>query len=118
MVIVDTTVWIDYFRGSENPETNWLDAHLTRQLWCMREGQNFSSCWRNCGGRAPRRLRSRYSFVILLVALKESVSELQASLRSLCHSWGLFFTGQMSDKEACRDFLLTIRIRRIWCRRM
>src|SRR5258708_18546316 len=81
MVIVDTTVWIDYFRGSENPETNWLDAHLTRQLWCMREGQNFSSCWRNCGGRAPRRLRSRYSFVILLVALKESASELQASLR-------------------------------------
>src|SRR5260370_989985 len=86
MVVVDTTVWVDYFRGSENPETNWLDAQLTRQLWCMREGQNFSSCWRNCGGRATRRLRSRYSFVILLVALKESVSELQASHRSLCHS--------------------------------
>ena len=37
--------------------------------------------------------------------------------RSLCHSWGLFFTGMMSDKEACRDFLLTIRIRPICCRR-
>jgi predicted nucleic acid-binding protein len=31
MVIVDTTVWIDYLRGAENPETNWLDANLTQQ---------------------------------------------------------------------------------------
>ncbi len=26
MVIVDTTVWVDYFRGVKNPETDWLDA--------------------------------------------------------------------------------------------
>ena len=26
MVIVDTTVWIDYFRGVENPQSLWLDA--------------------------------------------------------------------------------------------
>jgi len=31
MVVVDTTVWIDYLRGSENPETLWLDRELTRQ---------------------------------------------------------------------------------------
>jgi hypothetical protein len=31
MVIVDTTVWIDYLRGTENPETVWLDGALTRQ---------------------------------------------------------------------------------------
>jgi len=31
MVIVDTTVWIDYLRGSNNPETNWLDQELTHQ---------------------------------------------------------------------------------------
>ncbi len=31
MVIVDTTVWIDYLRGAENPETAWLDRELTRQ---------------------------------------------------------------------------------------
>jgi hypothetical protein len=31
MVIVDTTVWIDYLRGTENPETNWLDRELQRQ---------------------------------------------------------------------------------------
>ena len=31
MVIVDTTVWIDYLRGTGNPETNWLDQELTRQ---------------------------------------------------------------------------------------
>lgn len=32
MVIVDTTVWVDYFRGTSNPETDWLDrqAHKTR----------------------------------------------------------------------------------------
>lgn len=25
MVIVDTTVWVDYLRGVRNPETDWLD---------------------------------------------------------------------------------------------
>ena len=31
MVIVDTTVWIDYFQGVKNPETDWLDGELDRQ---------------------------------------------------------------------------------------
>jgi predicted nucleic acid-binding protein len=31
MVIIDTTVWIDYLRGAENPETHWLDRELQRQ---------------------------------------------------------------------------------------
>lgn len=31
MVIVDTTVWIDYFQGARNPETDWLDIELDRQ---------------------------------------------------------------------------------------
>ena len=31
MVIVDTTVWIDYLQGVHNPETNWLDAELDHQ---------------------------------------------------------------------------------------
>jgi len=31
MVIVDTTVWIDYLRGAENSETLWLDRELQRQ---------------------------------------------------------------------------------------
>ena len=31
MVIVDTTVWVDYFRGISNAETDWLDAELDRQ---------------------------------------------------------------------------------------
>ena len=31
MVIVDTTVWIDYFQGARNPETDWLNAQLDRQ---------------------------------------------------------------------------------------
>lgn len=31
MVIVDTTVWIDYLRGTDNAETGWLDQKLTHQ---------------------------------------------------------------------------------------
>jgi predicted nucleic acid-binding protein len=31
VVIVDTTVWVDYFQGAQNPETNWLNAELDRQ---------------------------------------------------------------------------------------
>ncbi len=31
MIIVDTTVWIDYLGGVVNPETTWLDRALTQQ---------------------------------------------------------------------------------------
>jgi predicted nucleic acid-binding protein len=31
MVIVDTTVWIDYLRGASNHETAWLDRELKQQ---------------------------------------------------------------------------------------
>ena len=31
MIIVDTTVWIDYLRGAKNPQTGWLDRELTHQ---------------------------------------------------------------------------------------
>lgn len=31
MVIVDPTVWVDYRRGVENPETEWLNLELDRQ---------------------------------------------------------------------------------------
>jgi predicted nucleic acid-binding protein len=31
MVIVDTTVWVDYLTEVENPETEWLERELTRQ---------------------------------------------------------------------------------------
>lgn len=31
MVIVDTTVWIDFFSGVANPQADWLDRELTRQ---------------------------------------------------------------------------------------
>jgi predicted nucleic acid-binding protein len=29
MTIVDTTVWIDYFRGTTTPQVEWLEANLT-----------------------------------------------------------------------------------------
>lgn len=53
MVIIDTTVWIDYFNGQENPETEWLDARadtnrlgltdviLSEVLQGIREDQRF-----------------------------------------------------------------------------
>jgi len=31
VVIVDSTVWVDYFNGLHNPETDWLDTELDRQ---------------------------------------------------------------------------------------
>jgi hypothetical protein len=31
MVIVDTTVWIDYLGGITNPETQWLDNEVGKQ---------------------------------------------------------------------------------------
>lgn len=31
MVIVDTTVWIDYFHGTKNPQSLWLDAEAQRK---------------------------------------------------------------------------------------
>ncbi len=31
MVIVDTTVWIDYLNGARTPQTDWLDAELERE---------------------------------------------------------------------------------------
>lgn len=31
VVIIDTTVWIDYFQGVTNPETAWLHLELDRQ---------------------------------------------------------------------------------------
>jgi predicted nucleic acid-binding protein len=31
MVIVDTTVWVDYFNGTANAHTHWLERELARQ---------------------------------------------------------------------------------------
>lgn len=31
MVIVDTTVWVDYLRGSRTPQVEWFDAALDRR---------------------------------------------------------------------------------------
>lgn len=31
MVIVDTTVWVDYFNGAANPHTDWLERELDQQ---------------------------------------------------------------------------------------
>jgi predicted nucleic acid-binding protein len=31
MIIVDTTVWIDYLNGAKTPQTDWLDTEIERQ---------------------------------------------------------------------------------------
>ena len=32
MLIVDTTVWVDYFNGQINPETDYLDCVMSKEL--------------------------------------------------------------------------------------
>lgn len=31
MIIVDTTVWMDYLQGTSTPHADWLEAQLTRE---------------------------------------------------------------------------------------
>jgi predicted nucleic acid-binding protein len=31
VIIVDTTIWVDYLRGTRTPHTDWLEAQLTRE---------------------------------------------------------------------------------------
>jgi predicted nucleic acid-binding protein len=31
VVIVDTTVWVDYLRGTNTPQTTWLDREIERR---------------------------------------------------------------------------------------
>jgi predicted nucleic acid-binding protein len=31
MVIIDTTVWVDYLKGRLNPETQWFDRNVGRE---------------------------------------------------------------------------------------
>lgn len=31
MIIVDTTVWVDFLKGTSNAETQWLDANVGRR---------------------------------------------------------------------------------------
>jgi predicted nucleic acid-binding protein len=35
LILVDSSVWIDYFRGVANPQTAVLDALLDRELLCI-----------------------------------------------------------------------------------
>ena len=32
MILVDSSVWIEYFNGKINPQTDWLDAALGREV--------------------------------------------------------------------------------------
>ena len=32
MLVVDTTVWVDYFNGQVNPETDYLDRAMSEEL--------------------------------------------------------------------------------------
>jgi predicted nucleic acid-binding protein len=31
VIIVDTTVWVDYFRGASTPHADWLNVNLSRE---------------------------------------------------------------------------------------
>jgi predicted nucleic acid-binding protein len=57
MVIIDTTVWIDYLRGVRNKETDYFDREVARQrfgltdlilcetLQGIRDEQSFTRAW-------------------------------------------------------------------------
>ena len=32
MILVDSSVWIDYFNGKTTPQTNWLDSALGKEI--------------------------------------------------------------------------------------
>ena len=32
MILVDSSVWVDYFTGKINPQTDWLDAALGKEV--------------------------------------------------------------------------------------
>jgi len=35
MILVDSSVWIDYFNGKKTPQTDWLDASLGKATFIM-----------------------------------------------------------------------------------
>ena len=35
MVIIDSTVWIDYLRGNKNAQTDWLDRHFASRRFAL-----------------------------------------------------------------------------------
>ncbi len=57
MVIVDTTVWIDYLAGTLNPETDWLDRELEHQRLGLTDLISARSC--RTFGRTP--MQSAYT---------------------------------------------------------
>ena len=86
MVIVDSTIWVDYFRGVVNPETSWLDQQiplqrlgLTTLILCevlqgIRDGNTF--------GRISRELLSFQVFDVDTSDLAIAAAENYRSLRS------------------------------------
>jgi predicted nucleic acid-binding protein len=37
VTVVDTTVWVDYLRGTRTPHTDWLEANLTKERFGLTE---------------------------------------------------------------------------------
>jgi predicted nucleic acid-binding protein len=90
MVIVDTTVWVDYFQGAKNPETEWLNAELDRQrlgltdiiLWEVLQGVRDDVV----GKEVERRLLNLEVFETGGVAVAREAARNYRALRSRGHT--------------------------------
>ena len=73
MVIVDTTVWIDYLRGTENPEANWLIWQLRQQSMGLTD---LILCEVLQGIRDPRTLEQVYDDLLQFHVFQAGGTEL------------------------------------------
>jgi predicted nucleic acid-binding protein len=84
MVIVDTTVWIDYLRGLRNKETDYFDRELGRQRFGLTD-LNLCETLQSIGdGKAfTRVLRELRKFEIFDTGSEELAIEAARNFRSL-----------------------------------
>jgi predicted nucleic acid-binding protein len=83
MVIVDTTVWIDYFRGTENAETAWLGNHLERERLGLTD---FILCEVLQGIRDPNEFALAQSELLRFVVFMNGGAEIAvAAAKNYCY---------------------------------
>jgi predicted nucleic acid-binding protein len=84
MVIVDTTVWIDYLRGLRNKETDYFDRELARQRFGLTDLILCEALQGIGGEKAFRRvLNELRKFEVFATGSEELAIEAARNFRSL-----------------------------------
>jgi len=63
MILVGSSVWIDYFNGVRTPQTGWLDAALGQEVLAMGDiilTEVLQGFWRDTDYKRARRLLLRF----------------------------------------------------------